>query len=492
VNGQPDLTGAIGRIVICGGGLAAHMAAASLARQLPRSIQIVWVKCRDPRDADLFYGGVSGPTAYTFNLSAGVPEPRLILGTDTAFSWGTCFDDWGASRRSWVQCFHLPFPIVGGVQYHQHMLRLGVAELEPWLLPAVAARRGVFAHPPENGSSPLSRAEYGYQFDPYSYREAFAATASSSGVRVIATDVSDVECREGNVAALRLADGQTVTGDLFIDCTGPDARLLTQLGIRGPEGRRLKAVLSQSPGDKVGPPCRIVTARDFGWQSETSLQRGQARLTVYAPETEARALAAHDATPFHHGEVTLGRRDFAWAGNCVALGHAAGVLEPLTHAPMLLLQREIERLSTLVPVSRDMSVERREFNRQGAADHLQAENFHRALFETQPPFESAYWLAARAVPLHETLAIKLTQFASRGLLVAFDLEPFNAEDWTIQHFGMGRRAARYDRFADQQPMAETRAALDNMARDIEKLVATMPSHNEYMANLMRYLKQQQW
>ena len=482
----------ISRIVVCGGGLAAHLAAAALARQLPRSIQVVWVKCRDPRDTDLFYGGVVGPTAYSFNLLAGVSEPRLILGTDTAFSWGTRFDDWGENHRSWVQCFHLPFPVVGGVLYHQHLLRIGVGELEPLLLPAAAARRGVFAHPPENGSGPLSRAEYGYQFNPYTYREPFAAAATSSGAQLIAADISEVECREGRIAALRLADGQSVTGDLFVDCTGVDARLLTPLGVRAPEGRRLKAALSHHPGGKLGPPCRTLMARDFGWQSETSLQSGRARLTAYAPESEAPALAAHGATPSHHAEVVIGRRDVAWAGNCVALGHAAGVLEPLTHAPLLILQREIERLLTLIPVSPDMSVERREFNRQGAADHRHAENFHRALFETQSPFDTAYWLAARAQPLHEMLAVKLTQFASRGLLVAFDLEPFNAEEWTIQHFGMGRRAARYDRLADQQPMAEARAAFQNTEREIEKLVTSMPSHSEYLANLIRYLKQKQW
>jgi tryptophan 7-halogenase len=482
----------IDRIVICGGGLAAHMAAASLARQLPQSIQIVWIKCRDSRDTDLFYGGESGPTAYAFNLAAGVSEPRVLLDTNTAFSWGTRFDDWGASHRSWVQCFHLPFPIGGGVLFHQHLLRLGVTQLESLLLPAVAARRGVFAHPLQNGAKLLSRAEYGYQFDSYAYREPFATSASASGVQVIATDVSDVECRDGSVAALRLADGQSITGDLFVDCTGADARLLTQVGVRAPEGRRLKAVLSHRQGGKLGAPCRVLTARDFGWQAETSLQGGQTRLTTYAPESEAAALAAQATAPLRHGEVTVGRRNIAWAGNCVALGHAAGVIEPLTHAPMLMLQREIERLLSLIPVSRDMSVERREFNRQGAADHLHAENFHRALFETQPPSETAYWLAASAVPLHETLALKLTQFASRGLLAAFDLEPFNAEDWTIQHFGMGRWPARYDRIADQQPVAEVRASIDNLEHDIEKLVTSMPAHADYVANLIRYLKKKQW
>lgn len=492
MNDQTVPGASITRIVVCGAGLAAHMAAATLARQLPRAIRVIWVRGRDAREADLFYGGVTGPTAYAFNLAAGVSEPRLVLDTDTTFSWGTRFDEWAQGRRSWVQCFHLPFPVVGGVPYHQHLLRLGIDDLEPLLLPAVAARRGVFAHPPEKGSGPLSRAEYGYQFDAYSYREPFAASAVSSGVQVIDADLSGIECQEGRIASLRLADGQSITGDLFVDCTGPDARLLASLRVPAPAGRRLGAMLSKHADDRTGPPCRLLVTRDFGWHSETFLRAGRARLTVFAPQFETQALATHGATPSRRAEVVIGRRDSAWTGNCVALGHAAGVLEPLTHAPMLILQREIERLLTLIPVSQEMSVERREFNRQGAADHQLAEDFHRALFEMQPRFDTDYWLAARAEPPHETLATKLTQFASRGLLVAFDLEPFNAEEWAILHFGMGRRPARYDRLADQLPLAETRAALQNTAQEIEKLVASMPSHGQYLANLIRYLKQKQW
>ena len=90
--------------------------------------------------------------------------------------------------------------------------------------------------------------------------------------------------------------------------------------------------------------------------------------------------------------------------------------------------------------------------------------------------ESAYWRAARETPPHETLAqIKLDQFASRGVLAAFDLEPLNAEDWTILHFGMGRRPARYDRIADRVPAAESRVIpIDMLSRDIEKCRELQP------------------
>jgi tryptophan halogenase len=477
------------RIIVCGSGLAAHLTAVALARQLPPTIRIVWVNGADSRDTDLFFGGVTAPSAYAFNLAAGVSEPRLMLDTDSTFSWGTHFQDWGAGNISWVQCSHLPLPVINGVLFHHHLWRLGIGELEPFLIPAIAARRGVFAHPVDKGPKLLARAEYGYQFNPYSYCAPFAAAARAFQVEVVNAAIADVDCGEGTISALRLADGRLIAGDLFVDCTGPDARLLSRLGAEAPVGRRLRAAFSQRRTERTGPPCRSVIARDFGWQSETSLKASVARLTVYAPETESEALGAHGDSPQHAGEITLGRRSSAWLGNCVAIGHAASVLEPLSHAPMLLLEREIDRLLTLVPFSQDMSVERREYNRQGAEDYTHAQIFNRALFETPSKAQTGFWLAAHAEPPHEKLAQKLNQFESRGLLAAFDLEPFTPEDWVVLHHGMRRRPARYDRMADRTPVEEVRPMLDSMSREIEKLVKTMPSHHDYMINLVRYLRQ---
>jgi tryptophan halogenase len=477
------------RIVICGAGLAAHMTAAALARQLPPDMEITWVNGADARQADLFFGGVVPPTAYAFNLAAAVSEPRLIMDTDTNFSWGTQFLRWGADQRSWVQCFHLPLPIVGGVLFHHYLWRHGITELEPFLMPAIAARHGAFAHPMAQGPKPLARAEYGYQFSPASYGIPFAAAARALRVKVVTTDVSDVECREGRISSLRLADGQVLKADWFIDCTGPDARLLTALGVGLAGGRRLRAALSHRVAERTGAPCRTVTPQEFGWQSETPLRGSVARLTVYAPESESDALAAHGDSAQFTCEITLGRRSQAWVGNCVGIGHASEILEPLTHAPMLSLQRQVDRLLTLVPCTSDMSVESREFNRQSAEDFTHAEAFNRALYETKPVADTPFWLAAREEPMHDKLVQKITQFESRGALVAFDLEPFNNEDWTILHHGMGRRPARYDRMADRIPEAESRATLARMPRDIEAFVKGMPTHHDYMTNLIRYLKQ---
>jgi len=491
---QQAKTGApIEHIVICGSGLAARMTAAALSRQLPAAIRITLVQVGDTSGTDLFYGNVTGPMSYAFNRSAGLEEPRLVLESDTAFSWGTKYDHWADGHRSWIQCFQLPLPIIDGVLFHQYLVQQGIGQLEPFLPAAAAARKGAFVHPPQHprkaGLELLSRCEYGYQFDALSYGALFEACIDKDRVRVVDAASIEVERVEAGIAAVRLPGGERIAGDLFVDCTGPDALLASQLGPPFTSTRKLGAAISYSPSAQLGAPMRTVSPASFGWRSDSPLRCRRARLTVYDPESATEALREHPDGVDRNCEIVLGRRSDAWSGNCVAVGQAAYVVEPLSIAPMLLLERDIERLISLIPWSGQMSVERREFNRQAAEDYEHAELFTRALFETDSLPDTSYWQAARAEPINEKLARKIAMFEERGVLVSYDLEPFNAEDWTILHFGMGRRPARHDRMADRAPRDRVQSLLAGMKRDVEQTVASLPSHADYMTGLTRYLLQ---
>jgi tryptophan halogenase len=348
-------------------------------------------------------------------------------------------------------------------------------------------------HPPQQrsqaGQQPLARAEYGYQLDPDSYARLFQSSIDAQRVRQVAGSLAEVERGDQGIAAIRLSDGQSLKADLYVDCTGPLASLLSSLGPAFQGGRRLRAAMTMRSAERLGPPVREVMAAEYGWHAETPLQGSTARLTVYDPESEAEALSAHGSPPGRSAEAAIGRRADAWAGNCVAIGDAARVLEPLTPAPLMLLERDIERLLSLIPFSREMSVERREFNRRAAEDHEHAGLFTRALFETEGLPDTHYWRAARAEPVDEKLARKIELFEDRGFLVDYDLEPFHPEDWTILHYGMGRRGARYDRSADRAQPARVQNFLSHFKREIEKSLEGLPGHAAYMTELKRYLVQ---
>jgi tryptophan halogenase len=476
------------RLLVCGSGLAARMTLAALSHQAPASLEVTWLDLPGSDALDVAYGGVTTPAAYAFNLAAGLDEPALILGSRTAFSFGTQYVNWGPRQRSWMQAFHAPFPVLEGVIFYHYLLQRGIGDISPYLVSAAAAAAGVFAHPPEDLNHPLARAEYGYQFEAADYAALFERQISPRVTRISGV-IADIERDEDYITSVRLADSRVLSADLYIDTGGPAAQL-TGLLPDARISRRVHLMTSRTTREPLGPPVRTITAGGYGWSALAPVQGADLRLTVYAKTDEAEALQAHGGAPSLHGELALGYRDTAWSGNCVALGHAAGVLEPVTPAPMLLLQRDIERLMSLLPVSADMSVERREFNRQFRDDYRHADMFNRALFEPVEPSAPAYWREAAKTPRDERLERKIAQFESRGLHVAYDHEPFTLEDWIILNFGMGRRPERYDRIADQASANKVDADLTGLRNQIAYIIKTMPPHATYRQGLATYLTQQ--
>lgn len=465
----------VGRILVCGDGLAARMALAALARQLPPTTAILWTRSGDQQGSDLFYGTVTGPSAYAFNLMAGVDERELTLASAAAFSWGTRYAGWGTGR-SWMQSFALPFPVIDGVQFHHYAAAAGAGGIDPFVAGLQAARRGVFVHPPRasaNGTPhPLSRAEYGYQFDPADYGRLFA---TPERVERIAGTVASVEAADGRIAGVTMDDGRVVTADLYVDASGPAARLLGRLADDAPAGRTIAITAHDLPADDQAP-LRTIRATPLGWESDTPL-KGRSRRTVVGAPGDVDG-----------PQATLDRRPLAWVGNCVAIGQAAGVAEPLTPAPMLLLERDIDRLLALIPVAGGTAVEAAEYNRRFAEDYDHAALFQQALFVADGLPDGPYWRAARAEAVPEKLTRKLTMFERRGVLVAYDLEPFHPEDWLILHLGMGRRSARHDPLADRADKAQVAQFLSGMAREIEQGVATLPPARLYRTQLEQYLR----
>ncbi|MEN2748370.1 tryptophan 7-halogenase [Sphingomonas sp. T9W2] len=462
----------VGRILVCGSGLATEMTVAALAAHLPPHVAILRVDAGDQRGSDLFYGSVTAPSAYAFNLSVGVDERRLILDSDTSFSWGTRYADWGG--RGWMQGFALPFPVIDGVQLHQYLTMVGADGVTPYVAGVQAARRGVFVHPPREGDGqhPLARAEYGYQFDPADYAALFAAAVPAGRVERVAGSVVGVDVAEGVIAGVRLDDGTQVRADLYVDCSGPAAMLLSAMACDWLGDRRI-GITVEDRASTDEAPLRTVRVSPDGWQSETPL-KGRVRHMRVSTEGSV--------------EAPIGRRSRGWVGNCVGIGQAVAMVEPLTPAPMMLLERDIERLLTLIPSRQEMGVEAREYDRRFADDHDHADLFQRTFFTAEELPDGPYWQAAKAQAVPEKLARKLAMFAERGVLVAYDLEPFHPEDWTILHLGLGLRPIRHDRLADRADPARVRQFLSKMAGEIEAAVTKLPPARVYRAQLEQYLK----
>ena len=478
----------IRHIVIYGSGLAAWMTAAALSKNLPTAIQVIVLETANSDAADIFYGSVANPSAYKFFSNLGLSEADLLLRTQSSFSYGTSYKNWGLTTASWVQCFQAPFPIWDGVPLAHHITDETQA-LEHYLMSAQAAINGKFAHPPADKNSPLSSAEYGYHVTARDLTELLKRIAGKYSVRSISQDIASIENRDGRITGIKLKAGETVSADFYIDASGPDAPLISSLEEADFQtSRNLGALYSEQTSEKLGPPIRQVSSQDFGWQSRTPLQKVDAVLTLFAPQSEEAARKTHPQSEAAHCEVPLGRRSKAWSGNCAAIGHAAAIVDPISPAPLMLLQMDIERLMGLIPVADAFDIEAKIFNEAFQTDVENIELFNNALFQLEGLPETEYWTDAKLNSASVKLSRKLDQFSHRGLLVSYDLEPFNDEDWTILHHGIGRTPRKRDAVAKLSDIEKISRDLKNKAKAIQDIVAKMPPHHIYLANYLNYLE----
>ncbi len=481
------------KIAICGAGLAGLMCAAALSKILPEDIEITLIDINGASKTDMFYGTATTPASYKFLLDIGISEPDLLPQSNTSFSLGTRYIDWGSKKRSWTQSFHQALPVIDGVQFHHYLTRIGgrrpeLAKLESYIMSVQAAKKSVFAHPPQDRKIPLSNVEYGYHFLPNAWRKLLAEIIAERRIKIIKADIGRVRRDNHHILGLDLTDQTTIKADLFIDCLQPSSILSSERQKNLTGRRQLVAASSFAPEQTVEGVCRELTGLDSGWAAKTPLQNGEHTLTICAPSSEDSAFRAHETAPTKIASARIGVCDKPWVNNHLAIGHSAAILEPLTPASILLLQRDIERLLELIPVSSDMTVESREYNRRFKEDYEHGTAFQRGLFESSGTASSAYWKDAQSEPISTKLDSKITQFQSRGAVVQYDLEPFGKEDWVQLHIGMGRIPRRYDPLAEKMPEERLLQTLENIKTANESMASKLPSHHIYLTKLLQYFR----
>jgi len=431
--------GAIKRVVIVGGGITAWSAAAALKRRIP-PLELLVVSSPPPADALADRMINTLPSIGEFHSDIGLSDEDTIVRARSGLRIGTIFKAWAEGSPDYTLAYGSYGVPVGGVAFHQLWLRDHYPRGRPF----------------DSFSPTEAGVGYGLRLTTEIYQQLIHDYALHLGVVERPGEVADVELRraDGFIEALLLADGQRVAADLFIDCTGPAARIRSTLDDKFDDWSRWllsdRVIIESGEPEPDQPLLDEVIATAAGWSWRSPSPSATATGSVFS---SAYGVDSGGAIPLRQGRVVE-----PWVRNCVAIGDAAVTVEPLEWTNLHLAHSQIDRLVSMMPGADFAPVELAEYNRQCNAEADRVRDFlcmHYVTARRSEPF----WKDASAVALPPSLAHTLSLFAERGRLPYYEEETFARDSWLAVLLGQGFLPRRIDPLVDSVTPEQAEGAL---------------------------------
>ena len=485
------------RYVVLGGGTAGWMAAATLARLAGAPVTLV----ESEAIGTVGVGEATIPQIRLFNAALGIDEDAFLRATGGSYKLGIAFEGWSGEGSAYMHAFGPVGRGAGVLPFHHYWLRAraeGASEpLSAYSANELAARAG--KAPPRRGPVPAGpQLPYAYHFDAGLFAGLLRVNAEAAGAQRVEGRIAGFE-RDGaggHVPAAVLDDGRLVEGDFFIDCTGFRALLIEgELGAGFESWNRWlrcdRAVAVPCAARGAFTPFTRSIARAGGWQWRIPLQHrvgnGYVYSSQYLSDDGARdtLLANLDGEPAAEPRVlrfTSGMRQRQWVGNCVAVGLAAGFMEPLESTSIHLVQTALARLLQMLPGTTQagaLEALAASFNRQAAFEWSAIRDFLVLHYWANARHGEAFWDDLRALgesDLPPTLAEKLAAFREGGVIARTHDELFTEEGWLQVLIGQGILPARYNPVANAMPAPALARMMADLRREAGGVVSALPDH----------------
>jgi tryptophan 7-halogenase len=472
----------IDRIVIAGGGITGWMAAAMLARKLLPGACSICVIDEDGEDVSLGYPSLAEatlPSTPLFHLEAGFEEDALLKAAHGTFTLGRALAGWGPSPAPGFHSYgDLGVPM-GPVAFHQLMAlqRSAGEQVNPanFSLAALTAQSGRFTRPSPDNRSVLSTMDYGLHVDTKLYAAALKADALARGVERTGGKVVGADLDSEGLISAAMTEGRSIAGDFFIDCSGSRAVLIElalQSGFQDWSQWLPASHISNqfAETDTIPPAYTHVEALDDGWRRFVPLQ---------GRDVETR-LSLNSGTSF-----SSGRRHEMWKGNCVAIGGAATVIDPVASTSLHLLHQAVERLIIFFPHDRHAPIEAAEYNRQSIDEAEAARDYAILHYKMNGRIGDPFWDQCRAMAVPDRLAHKIALYESCGRVALHDGEVFEEADWISIYDSLGVQARCFDAQALGIPLPAVVKHFAKLREVMLAAIATLPSHADYVHQFCR-------
>jgi tryptophan halogenase len=351
-----------------------------------------------------------------------------------------------------------------------------------------AAQENKFAHLPNGGIN------YAFHLDTGRYAKYLRTFSEGFGIKRVEGRIGEVRmAANGDIAALVLADGTTIEGDLFIDCTGFRALLIGEaLGVGYEDWSQWlfadSALAVQTEAVRDAIPYTRSIAGDAGWQWRIPLQHrggnGIVFSSRYMDEQAAREtlLGTIEGKPLTDPRLIRfkpGQRKKVWERNCVALGLASGFLEPLESTNIHLIQRGITRLLQSFPhVVNQVDID--EYNQQVESEITHIRDFVILHYHVTNRRDTPFWRACAEMEVPQTLRHRIELFAETGRVFRVPNELFAENSWIQVMLGQGITPRHRHPSPDLMGDAELTRFLEGIRQQVEKNVARLPTHMDYI------------
>ena len=486
------------RIVIAGGGTAGWIAAAMLARFCEGQFDLVLVESDEIGTVGV--GEATIPQIVLLNSMLGFSESEFLRETCGSYKLGIEFLGWGAPADSYMHSFGFVGRSIGLSPFALLWRRLELANrAKPYGtygFNEVAARLGRMKLGKIGGPS-IPNLMHAYHFDAGLYARLLRRYAERQGVTRIEGRIQGVERDgfDGDLTALVMVGNQRIEGDFFIDCTGFRSVLLGQALdvplIDWSHWLRCDRALAVpcARSDAFRPFTQAI-AHSAGWQWRIPLQHRTGNGLVYSShhlsddEAAQRLLSSLDGEALDDPRLlrfTTGRRDRFWERNCLAIGLAAGFMEPLESTSIHLIQSAITRLITfflpsfpIAPAVRD------NFNAQSVKEWERIRDFLILHYAANGRVGEPFWDDIRSMPIPDTLAGKIELFRTGGRVTREDDELFTEEAWSQVMMGQGILPQHWSPLADIASDDELADFMESLELAFLNNARQLPTHAQFV------------
>ncbi len=507
-------------IAIVGGGTAGWLTAGILAAE-HHSLHKKGVKVsliESPEVKTVGVGEGTWPTMRATLQKIGISEQEFVSCCDASFKQASKFVNWVNGDDSYYHPFVAPhgFGHCNIVKYWQQ------SSPETNFSEAVSFQSQLCEYKlaPKQVSTPeyAAVANYGYHLNAGKFAELLRKHCTNRlGVKHVSDHVTAVNGDvDSNIESLSTKLNGDISADLFIDCSGLNSILLAQhynIGFIDKadvlfNDRALAVHVPYDVNNNDIDSNTISTALANGWVWDIALPSRRGVGYVYSSkyQSEADAIAELkqyiakttsmpqlDNVEFKKIQIRPGYREKFWHKNCVAVGMAAGFLEPLEASALALVELSANMISKELPTElsiMDLTEER--FNKRFHYRWERIVEFLKLHYVLSKRKDSQYWLDnrnANTIPDRLQKQLRLWQFQAPSYNDFTEIEEiFPPASYQYILYGMGfiTEQQGFSSTLDALPLAE-KFYNENIAL-VNKYLGGLPKNRELITQIINNYK----